>query len=132
MIRYCTNRTEITRTVLRLVYPDWNDESGYGLSSALRTWWVNLRDSGGLGLTATGHQMFEKAKLEHYTFDVDITLSLMPVIGLRCDRAILCPFFLHYTGRKRYISVYDSRVAMMIQLHGSFDSYLTHLESNND
>lgn len=91
-----------------------------------------MRGSGGLGLTEVGYQMFEEAKLEHYTFDVDIPWSLIHVIGLRCDRAIPCPFFLHGTIPKRYISVYDSRVAVMIQLHGSFSSYLTYLENNND
>lgn len=118
--------------MLRLVYPDWNDQDDYGLSSALRTWWVNLRSSGGLGLTTTGFQMFKDAKLEYYDFEVSESMSAIYFIAVRCDRVIPCPYYLRYIGRKRYITVYDSRVAMMIQLHGSFMSYLESLENSND
>lgn len=129
MISYNTNRSEITKKILEIINPEYGDSD---LRSAIITWWINIRPNGGLGLTETGHTAFERAQLEQYTFEVDIPLPTIYVIAMRCDRAISCPYYLRYIQRQRYISVYDSRIAMMIQLHGSFSSYLNYLENSDD
>lgn len=129
MIKYVTDRSAITKKVLEVIYPEYTEAD---LIAARLRWWGNIRSSGGLGLSEAGHEAFQRANLEHYTFLVDISLPTIYVIAIRVDRALPSPHILRYIDRKRYITVYDSRVAMMIQLHGSFMSYLESLENSND
>lgn len=129
MIKYVTDRSAITKKVLEIVQPDYTETD---LNIARLRWWLNIRSSGGLGLTDAGHAAFQRAELEHYTFLVDIPLPTIYVIAMRVDRVLPGPYILRYIQRQRYITVYDSRVAMMIQLHGSFVSYLESLENKDD
>lgn len=129
MIKYVTDRSAIIKKVLGIIEPEYTEAD---FNIARLCWWVNIRSSGGLGLTDAGHAAFQRANLEHYTFLVDIPLPTIYVIAMRVDRVLPGPYILRYIDRKRYITVYDSRVAMMIQLHGSFVSYLESLENSND
>ena len=62
MISYVTNKEEITRKILPLI--DSTEISDFDY--AMKTWWVNIRNTGGLCLTALGDKVFRQAKIECY------------------------------------------------------------------
>lgn len=96
--------------------------------------WVTGRTGKGLRLTDEGMRAFLAADITHY----DYLLDIKKVVGeidkkkvneftLQLDKKIKCPFFLGIkeTGKKQaYIRIYDSKVAMMINLYGSIEDYL--------
>ena len=101
----------------------------------LMRWWVTGRSSENLRLTEEGKQAFDLAEIEHYDYplfteqelkDMDKTFKEGSRFTVKLKK-IDCPFFI---GKKTqfykslYIRVYDSKVAMMIGLYGSFTEYL--------
>jgi hypothetical protein len=104
----------------------------------LMRWWVTGRSSNNLRLTDEGKQAFDLAEIEFYDYPLfteqelkDIKQSKKTIFeGSQFTvklKKIDCPF---YVGMKTnqtksaYIRVYDSKVAMMITLYGSFTEYL--------
>lgn len=126
MSEFVKNRNAITRKILGIVMPDYSDEM---LDNSLLTWWVNIRSTGGLGLTDVGYQAFTKADLENYTFFIDKATPSLHIYAVEIDRKIPSPYYLRYIKRDRYITVYDTRVATMIQLYGSVHDYISKLEN---
>ena len=129
MIEYVTDRYKITQKILEIIHPEYGPAD---LKRASVSWWVNIRTGGGLGLTDVGFKAFQLADLESYTYEVDIQKQTIYVIGMRVDRVLSSPYYLRYIKRDRYITVYDTRIAMMIKLYGTFSSYIESLESKND
>lgn len=104
--------------------------------------WVTGRTGRGLRLTDEGMRALLAAQITHYDYNLDI----QKVIGtpdkkkvneftLQLDKKIKCPFYLGMTesGKKKqpYIRIYDSKVAMMINLYGSIDEYLKNTGTQN-
>lgn len=101
-------------------------------------WWVTGRSSNSLRLTDEGKQAFDLAEIEFFEYPLfteqqlkDIKQSKKTIFeGSKFTmtlKKIDCPF---YVGMKTnqtksaYIRVYDSKVAIMIGLYGSFTEYL--------
>lgn len=128
MIKFVKDKKIICSAILKIIYPEHTDDD---LTRATKTWWVNIRNTGGLGLTDTGYEAFLKAEIENYTFLLEKTPSLI-LYALELNKKIPCPYYLRYIKRERYITVYDTRVAVMIQLHGNVKDYLNTLENLYD
>lgn len=109
--------------------------SGQTLEKIIFKMWVTGRTGRGLRLTEEGMQALHDAEITHYDYNLDI----QKVIGqpdkkkvneftLQLDKKIRCPFYLGMTqvGKKKqpYVRIYDSKVAMMINLYGSIEEYL--------
>lgn len=121
MISYITSKEEITKKVLPLT--DSTEISNFDY--AMKTWWVNIRNTGGLCLTTLGDQMFAQAQIEHYdliagwtSFNGNMAAALM------LDRKMPCPYYLYFSNKQKFVRVYDSRVAMMITLQGGVEKFL--------
>ena len=98
-------------------------------------WWVTGRSSDSLRLTDEGRQAFDQAEIEFFDYPLFTeqelkNMSKAFVEGSKFTmklKKINCPF---YIGKKTqyskslYIRVYDSKVAMMIGLYGTFTEYL--------
>lgn len=105
------------------------------LDKTLMRWWATGRTSSSLRLTEEGKQAFDLAEIEFFDYPLfdekDFKkISKKDISGTEFTlklRKIDCPF---YIGQKTqnfksvYIRVYDSKVAMMIGLYGSFTDYL--------
>lgn len=92
-------------------------------------WWQNLRDTGGLRLTAWAHEFLCDQHADSWSFDIDPTW-ITPRNMLRMDRLIPVPYSIIMQARPRRCSVmiWDSAQAMTIELMGDFDRFLLSLE----
>jgi len=128
MTTFVTDKKTIINAVL-LLLPEDETET---LDIAMKTWWTNIRRTeglgltGGLGLTEHGDSMFQLAKLESSDFEItpDPTIGLL-FMAIMINRELTCPHFLYYVKKKRYIRLYDSRIAMLIALEGSINQYIS-------
>lgn len=131
MIKFILDKTLITKRVLSVYDPDYTQES---LDIALKTWWINIRRGGGLGLTKVGYEAFTLADLEYHDLSINVVEVIKLSMRLDLDRYIPCPWFLSSNlklNSKMYstLRVYDSRVASMAILHGSLSHYLDRLKN---
>jgi hypothetical protein len=133
MISYVTNKEEITRKILPLI----DSTEILDFDYAMKTWWVNIRDTGGLCLTALGDKVFRQAKIECYDLILGWT-NYSNAGMLMLDRKMPCPYHIHFASKQNFVRIYDSRVAMMITLHGGVEKFLKnkidihYSETNND
>lgn len=125
-MQFVRNKLTICKTVVPLLQEKNIDIT---VEQAMRTWWLNPRKTGGLGLTESGFQAFLAAELE--SWDVDYQpkkfaggFTLLTVL----NKKMQCPYCLHRTRGKIYIRIYDSRVYMLINLLGGLDEYLDSLQ----
>lgn len=135
-----TQKEKITEIILNELPDRYFEDKN--LEKIIFKMWVTGRTGRGLRLTEEGKESFHAADISHYDYNLDI----QKVIGtpdkkkvneftLQLDKKIKCPFYLgmRETGKKKqpYIRIYDSKVAMMINLYGSIDEYLKHTGTKN-
>lgn len=117
------NKEELTRLFLDLHEVSGNDTLiGHDYKSAFISWWYNTRDSGGLRLTATGFNVMKKLQFEHWDFELPKDwnrYNKRVILGL--DRKLNWPY---YYGKHR-ISFFNSQDAMMVNLTGDIETWLT-------
>lgn len=116
-------------TIVTAILPHVPETEIATLDYAMKTWWKNIRRSGGLGLTRLGDEMFRAGGLEHWDFDMGAA-SMVGNIGasVTLDKRMPCPYYFYSDKKRRRVRIYDSRVAMLVALHGDFTSYLNTLE----
>lgn len=129
MSKFVNDRELIIKRILQIINPDHTDDD---IKNSYLSWWVNIRNTGGLGLTDFGYQCFQRAELDSFTFFINKSTPSLAVYAVTIDKKMLCPYHLRYIKRDRYITVYDTRIATLIQLHGNFDSYIDSLGNIND
>jgi hypothetical protein len=117
--------------VLDLIKPDNTEQD---IVDAMITWWQNIRRTGGLRLTEIGDGAFRLADLEYHEFDAGSYNNSLSSIGLmaKLDKKMPAPFFIVFQQRRKYVRVYDSRIALVMALYDDFNAYLESLEDNND
>lgn len=102
--------------------PEGFEES---LALALKTWWVNIRKTGGMRLTDHGFYVFSRVlDLAHYELDIKPAPSNKRV-ELVLDRKLQSPYYIRIEKRIP-ISVYmfGSREAVVAQLYGDLEKFL--------
>jgi len=117
-----TVKHDITQLVLDLLPAN----TGITLDQALRTWYYNLRSSGGLRLTTLGLQAMRSASLNSWSIDInprDLTKSNLLIL----DRKVQWPYFID--TRAKQLVMFSSRDAMMATLYGDIKSWLASLGS---
>ena len=94
----------------------------------MRIWMSGRQD--GLRLTEYGDFIFRMAEIEYYqsVFKLREGTSEHAYV-MEINKKIKCPFYLGVNkieGKKKqpYIRLYDSKIAMMIELYGNIVSYL--------
>lgn len=94
----------------------------------MRIWMSGRQD--GLRLTEYGDFIFRMAEIEYYqsVFKLREGTSEHAYV-MEINKKIKCPFYLGVNkieGKKKqpYIRLYDSKIAMMIELYGDIVSYL--------
>ena len=94
----------------------------------MRIWMSGRQD--GLRLTEYGDFIFRMAEIEYYQSDFKLREGTSEhSYVMEINKKIKCPFFLGVNkieGKKKqpYIRLYDSKIAMMIELYGNIVSYL--------
>lgn len=110
------NKREITQRLLDIV-PDGT----INLDQALRVWYMNIRDTGGLRLTAIGYTVLKTLDIESWSMDLDIKkINKKTVLAL--DRKLQWPYYIDV--KKKSIIFFSSREAMLANLYGDLGSFL--------
>jgi hypothetical protein len=103
-------------------YPD-----APGLNEAMRLWWQNIRDDGGLRLTHKGYRVFSDClELNSYTFELPEKL-LTPRNLIVMDRHMASPYYIVNNRKLNKLVMFGSREAMMATLHGDMQRFIKSL-----
>ena len=117
----------ITEAVLAELPSNHNVDSSAD-SLMVRIWASGRQD--GLRLTEYGDFLFRMAEIEYYQCDFKLREgSSEHAYVMEINKKIKCPFYLgvnKFEGKKKqpYMRLYDSKIAMMIELYGDIVSYL--------
>jgi hypothetical protein len=97
------------------------------LEEAMRSWWQNLREDGGLRLTDMGYLVFSNyLELSRYTFKLPEKI-LIPRNLIALDRHMASPYYIANNRRHNSIVMFGSREALMATLHGDIQRFINSL-----
>jgi len=125
------NKKTITEIVSREL-PDGHRDKHHSLETLLFKWWITGRSGAVLRLTDEGYQSFIDAGMQEYSYVINLeTLSvkLNSIKGieftLKIGKSLKCPWYITLINKKTCgLKVFDSKIAMMINLYGSVEDYL--------
>jgi hypothetical protein len=102
------------------------DEQRISVTSAMPSWWFNLRRNGGMRLTALGYQVFvDDLQLEHYSYAIDNPLLFNQQTILKLDRKMQMPYYIEAKkGIPKQIVFFGSQEAVMVNLYGNLQQFL--------
>ena len=92
---------------------------------ALKSWWQDLRDDGGLRLSISGYDVFKFLSIEQYEFD--FTKVLSPSLLMTLNRKLDCPYYLK-AGKTPKLIIFGSQQAIMYAMYGDLEKFLHYLE----
>lgn len=117
--------TKIVFDSLPLSNP-WQNKS---LDRCISEWWITKRSNSCYRLSDSGKYAFEIADIQGYNFSMPLEKEDYAIIitkGL-LSKKIKCPYYLGFKTQRyesAYITVYDSKVAMLITLYGTVHEFL--------
>jgi hypothetical protein len=77
--------------------------------------------------------MFELAELESYEFEMGYASSIGNLAAsFVLNKKLKCPHYFYSNNKKRYVKIYDSRIAMLIALCDSVHDYLERLDNSTE
>ena len=99
---------------------------GVTVKQAMRTWWFNIRKSGGMRLTGPGYHVFkEQLDLTYYEFAINDPTEFTQELILDLDRKIQMPYYISATkGIPKKIVFFGSIEAVMVNLYGDLKKFL--------
>lgn len=122
-------KSKITEAVLNEL-PINNSYKNVSLNHLLFRWWTTGRAGQALRLNEEGKLAFTDANIEFYDFPLkplNKPTLRSKEYTLKVGKKVKCPFYIGFKTQSinsAYIRIYDSKVAMMITLYGSFNEYL--------
>ena len=115
------NKLALTQELITR-YPD-----APGLDEAMRSWWQNIREDGGLRLTDVGYLVFSDClELNSYTFELPEKL-LTPRNLIALDRHMASPYYIVNNRKHNNMVMFGSREALMATLHGDMQRFIASL-----
>jgi hypothetical protein len=92
---------------------------------AVKTWWANIRKTGGMRLTEHGFYVFSRVlELDHYELEIKPTPGNRRIV-LTLDRKLQSPYYIRIDTRiPASVYMFGSREAVMAQLYGDLEKFL--------
>ena len=92
---------------------------------AVKTWWSNIRKTGGMRLTEHGFYVFSRVlDLAHYELEINPTPGNRRIV-LTLDRKLQSPYYIRIDKRiPTSVYMFGSREAVMAQLYGDLEKFL--------
>jgi hypothetical protein len=115
------NKQELTQQLLTQLPAD--DRPSF--EWALKSWWQDLRDDGGLRLSISGYDVFKFLSIEQYEFD--FTKVLSPSLLMILNRKLDCPYYLK-AGKTPKLIIFGSQQAIMYAMYGDLEKFLRYLD----
>ena len=106
-------------------------EPNLDVSKLYKRYWFTGRSTKNLRLTDEGKNAFDKLDLEFFEFHLNTTTDRFNYHVINIGKKLKTPFWIGFRNRyykSAYIRIYDSKVAMLINLYGTFDEYLTSIK----
>jgi len=132
-----SKKQKITNIILNNL-PNSSTFKNIPAEKTLMRWWVTGRTSNNLRLTEEGKLAFDQAEIEFFDFPLftekqlkDFKINKKNIFeGSQFTiklKKVDCPFFIGMKTSKTksaYIRIYDSKIALLVSLYGSFIEYL--------
>jgi hypothetical protein len=116
--------TELVLTELKKKQKSHNVSTA---ETVLVKWWTTGRQEG-LRLTAEGMESFKLAEIEFYDYPFKQDGKSYHSFILNLSKKIKCPYYLGVNkieGQNSfYIRLFDSKIAMLLNLYGNLNQYL--------
>lgn len=125
-------RDSVKRRITKAIIEQTGSENSFDIDTAMRKFWLDIRNEGGLRLTDVGDSFFKRADIESFEFpfrlkritDKEPIYSYQNLM-LDLSLKVPCPYYIgRYKPNEPYIKIYDSKIAMMINLYGDIYEYL--------
>jgi hypothetical protein len=102
--------------------PEGFDET---VEVAVKTWWSNIRKTGGMRLTEHGFYIFSRVlELDHYELEINPTPGNRRIV-LTLDRKLQSPYYIKIDKRiPTSVYMFGSREAVIAQLYGDLEKFL--------
>ena len=111
------NKRELTQRLVDLL------EEKYDVDDALRSWYVNIRPTGGLRLTGIGYTVLKTLDLESWHIDLTKSKPMMSKrLLLELDRKLQWPYYIDVKNKQ--LIFFSSREAMLATLYGDLQTFL--------
>lgn len=116
------NKLELTRVLVSQL----PENRRISEDQARRTWWVNIRRTGGLRLTDEGYAaLVMDLDLERYEMEIEDPAKFQQKLILRMDRRLQMPYYVLFEKRiPRKVMFFGSREAMLAKLYGDLERFL--------
>jgi hypothetical protein len=125
-------RDSVKRRITKAIIEQTGSEYSFDIDTAMRTFWLDIRNEGGLRLTDVGDSFFKRADIEAFEFpfrlkritDKEPIYSYQNLM-LDLSLKVPCPYYIgRHKPNEPFIKIYDSKIAMMINLYGDIYEYL--------
>lgn len=124
-------KREITEKVL-LELPKYSPYAETDIDALMFIWWVTGRsETENLRLTDSGDLAFRLANIEYYDQEFVQEIQTWYKFITEVSKKIKCPYYFGRIKKDKnrdkggiFIRLYDSKIAMMVKLYGSLQSYL--------
>jgi hypothetical protein len=113
----------------KLLHQHLNDNTD--INKLYKLYWFTGRSTKNLRLTEEGKKAFDMLDLEFFEFHLNTTTERYSYHIINIGKKLKTPFYIGFRNRyykSAYIRVYDSKIAMLINLYGSFDEYLNSIK----
>lgn len=123
------NKTQYTE----ILYKHLKDtfDSNLDPNTLYKRYWVTGRSTKNLRLTEEGKNAFDKLDLEFFEFHLNTETERYKFDILNIGKKLKTPFWIGFKNRfykSAYIRIYDSKIAMLVNLYGSFEEYLASIK----
>ena len=117
-------------TLTKQLVQNLSADSAVSVAMAMRTWWFNIRKTGGMRLTGPGHRVFtEELDLARYEFTIADPHQFTQRRLLDLDRKMQMPYYIHTVkGIPKKVIMFGSQEAVWINLHGNLEKFLDHYD----
>ena len=112
------NKNELTQTLVELL----PDSLSVTTEKALKTWYYNIRSSGGLRLTDNGYKALQFLEIESWIVPIEIKKNLNKKGLLTLDRKLTFPYYIDLKNKQ--IVMFSSKEAMLATLYGDLQKFL--------
>jgi hypothetical protein len=123
----------ITQAIIEILEIDLSQPKS-SVNDLMFKWWATGRAGSSLRLTEDGMEAFTQADLEYFDFPIfannkyqGLKKEDLKKFTLNLGKKLKCPWYIglkNQQAKSAYIRIYDSKIAMMITLYGSFLEYL--------
>jgi len=112
-----------------IIYSQLKDklDSNIKLNELYKKFWFTGRSTENMRLTDEGKNALEMLDLEFFEFHLNTNTDRFNYHVINIGKKLKTPFWIGFKNRlykSAYIRIYDSKVAMLINLYGNFDEYL--------